>query len=211
MDVNTWTRLDLEIVTALTCQVHVLSREQIHRAWGDDHSRDEIVERLERLSSCQLIRQSQWNVVPPPVNRGPVFTWKPGDEPPDAWRLSRAFLRRWHRETTVHTVWKATPWAASLFGSRAGRTSRPIERQHDLLLGEVYVLYRLKLPALAACWVGEDALPVAERGVKNPDAFLFDEDFKPRRVVESAGAYSQTQVVAFHRYCQDAQLPYELW
>ncbi len=54
-------------------------------------------------------------------------------------------------------------------------------------------------------------MPVAERGVKNPDAFLIDNRGEPRRVIESAGAYSQMQVESFHRHCQQAGLPYELW
>ena len=105
----------------------------------------------------------------------------------------------------------ATERAGRLFGSRSGHLVREIERSHDLLLAEVYLLYREQLPELAATWVGEDALPVAQRGVKNPDAFLFDDSHQPRRVIESAGAYSQKQVETFHRYCTDARLPYELW
>ena len=83
--------------------------------------------------------------------------------------------------------------------------------RHDLLLSEVFVLYRRRLPKLAECWVGEDAMPLAERGVKNPDAFLLDDEYQPRRVIESAGSYSQKQVDTFHDYCRQCRLPYELW
>lgn len=206
-----WTPLDHDITYALTCQVHVLSHEQIERIWSVDHSRTEIARSLHRLCHSQLIRTSQWDVVAPPVQDGPVFVWRPGEASPDAFRLSFAIRQRWHQPDTSHTVYQATKWAAQLFGSRAGKTSRRFEQCHDLLLGEVFTVYRRELPELACCWVGEDALPIAERGVKNPDAFLLDHDFIPRRVVESAGAYSQSQVESFHRYCVQARLPYELW
>jgi hypothetical protein len=67
------------------------------------------------------------------------------------------------------------------------------------------------LPQLIDYWIGEDALPVAEYGVKNPDAFLFDEEWQPRRVIESAGSYSQKQVATFHEFCRVSRLPYEMW
>ncbi|MCA9078705.1 MAG: hypothetical protein KDA93_27015 [Planctomycetaceae bacterium] len=105
----------------------------------------------------------------------------------------------------------ATAHAGRIFGSRSGHPIRDIERSHDLLMAEVYLLYRKQLPELATAWVGEDALPLAQRGVKNPDAFLFDESHTPRRVIESAGSYSQKQVETLHRYCTDARIPYELW
>ena len=79
------------------------------------------------------------------------------------------------------------------------------------MLAEVFVRYRQELPSLAEFWVGEEALPKAEYGVKNPDAFLIDDELQPRRVIESAGAYSQQQVETFHEYCRLARLPYELW
>ena len=96
--------------------------------------------------------------------------------------------------------------------ARLGESSYGVyERQHDLLFAEVFVRYRQELPSLVAYWVGEEALPKAEYGVKNPDAFLIDDELQPRRVIESAGAYSQQQVETFHEYCRLARLPYELW
>ena len=140
-----------------------------------------------------------------------MFLWKPGEDSPDAWRLSLAVRSRWRRSATRHAVFQATDLAARLFGSSAGRSSRVYERQHDLLLAEVFVRYRQELPSLVPYWVGEEALPKAEYGVKNPDAFLIDDESCPRRVIESAGAYSQQQVETFHEYCHLARLPYELW
>ncbi len=206
---RTWTPFDQAIVSALTCQVRVLSLDQIRRGWNQPT--EDARRQLARLVSSKLIQTAEWMVVPPPIDRAPMFVWKPGDESPDAWRLSQAVQARWRKSASRHTVYQATNLAARLFGSSAGRPSRVHERQHDLLLAEVFVRYREELPSLAAYWVGEEALPKAEYGVKNPDAFLIDEESRPRRVIESAGAYSQQQVESFHEYCRLARLPYELW
>ena len=208
----TWTQVDRELIRALACQVRVLSREQIHRGWNDEVGLSELDLRLRVLTDCGLLRSEIWRVAAPPVRRSPVFTWEPGDANPDTWRLSTVIRHRWKSQPVVRTsVFSATTWAARLFGSRAGQISRRIEQRHDLLLGEVYTLYRQYLPELAFVWIGELSLPMAERRVKNPDAFLLDDGMCPRRVVESAGAYSQLQVATFHRYCELAQIPYELW
>ena len=79
------------------------------------------------------------------------------------------------------------------------------------MLAGVYVRYRTIEPELANTWLGEDAVEIAERGVKNPDAFLFDDEENVTRVIESAGRYSLEQIESFHRHCQSAELPYELW
>lgn len=209
MTKTTWTQFDRDIVSTLTCRVRVLSLDQIRRSWNQS---TEVVRRqLARLVAGKLIHTAEWNVVPPLIGRTPLFVWKLGDASPDAWRLSLTAQARWRRSAVRHTVYQATDLAARLFGSSAGRPTRIYERQHDLLLAEVFVRYREELPLLAGYWVGEEALPKAEYGVKNPDAFLIDDEFRPRRVIESAGAYSQQQVETFHEYCRLAQLPYELW
>ena len=200
MTLRTWTQFDQEIVRALTCQVRVLSLDQIARGWNQPT--DAVRQQLARLVASKLVTTADWKLVSPPIGRAPIFVWKPGDESPDAWRLSRTVQARWRKSASRHTVFQATDLAARLFGSSAGRLSRVYERQHDLLLAEVFVRYRQELPTLAAYWVGEEALPKAEYGVKNPDAFLIDDELRPRRVIESAGAYSQQQVETFHEYCQ---------
>lgn len=209
MTLRTWTQFDREIVGALTCQVRVLSLDQIRRGWNQPINA--VQHQLTRLVTAKLLVVAEWNVVAPPMDRKPMFRWKPGDDSPDAWRVSLAVRGRWRRSTSRHTVFQATNLAARLFGSSAGRPSRVYERQHDLLLAEVFIRYRQELPALVPYWVGEEALPKAEYGVKNPDAFLIDDESCPRRVIESAGAYSQKQVETFHEYCRLARLPYELW
>ncbi len=206
-----WTNFELELMTALTCQVRILSQPQLARGWPTGHSTGALAVSLARLSAAQLIQCATWTVVTPHIGHAPIFTWRPGEPKPDTWCLSQKIRARWDRPATTLTVYQATELAGRLFGSRSGHHIRVIEQRHDLLLAEVFVLYRLRLAELAACWVGEHALPMAERGVKNPDAFLIDQQRQPRRVIESAGSYSQYQVDTFHEYCRVSHLPYELW
>lgn len=206
-----WNALEIELMTALACKVRVISQQQLVRGWQHQHSTVTLAFSVARLNAARLIRSEKWSVVLPAIEFSPVFTWKPGDAAPDTWPLSKQIRSRWNRDESVVEVFQATERAGRLFGSRSGHAIRVIERRHDLLLSEVFVLYRHRLPQLAECWVGEDAMPFAERGVKNPDAFLLDDEHQPRRVIESAGSYSQKQVDTFHEYCRQCRLPYELW
>lgn len=206
-----WTKVETEIMTSLTCQIRVLSQQQLERGWQTENATNALAASIVKLTAAQLIRTEVWNVVPPQIGNVPLFTWKPGAPKPDMWRLSQTIRARWNRPSTTLTVYQATELAGRLFGSRSGHKIRVIEQRHDLLLAEVFILYRRRLSELAECWVGEEALPMAERGVKNPDAFLFDSLRQPRRVIESAGSYSQSQVETFHEYCRVSRLPYEMW
>ena len=186
-----WTELEIELMTTLACKVRVLSEQQLVRGWQHQHTTETLAFSVERLNAARLIRSEKWSVVLPAIKSAPVFTWKPGEAEPDTWPLSKQIRSRWNRSESVVEVLQATERAGRIFGSRSGHNTRDIERRHDLLLAEVFMLYRHRLPQLAACWVGEDAMPIAERGVKNPDAFLLDDENQPRRVIESAGSYSQ--------------------
>ena len=205
------TTVGVKIAMALARQVKVLSSQQIASIWGNDTGDESLNGILCQLVESGLVTKSEWNVVPPPIDECPAFTWRPADAAPDGWRLSKQFRLRWKQPTRPIDVFQATVKAGRLFGSLCGSMIRTIEQQHDLLLSQVFVLYHERLPQLVPFWVGEHAMPVAERGVKNPDAFLIDNRGEPRRVIESAGAYSQEQVESFHRHCQQAGLPYELW
>lgn len=202
--------IEFHILEALTCKVRVLSRDQILRAWHESDS-CQLLESIERLMSAKLVQMQMWEVVVPDTKRTPLFTWKPNQSEPDTWQISEKAKERWRRKRSTVFAYQATALAGRFFGARCGKLIRTTERQHDLLLSEVFVDYVRSMPELAERWYGEDVVPPAPYGVKNPDAFLFDEEFQPRRVIESAGAYSQRQVKSFHRYCRVSNLPYELW
>lgn len=201
---------EIQILDALACRVRVLSLDQITRTWTTP-GEGQVLHCVERLISFGLVKMEIWEVVVPDTVQAPLFTWKLNAPEPDTWRISEAAKKRWHLQKSTVFAYQATELAGRLFGSRSGKKIRIIERQHDLLLGEVYVDYRRSFPELAERWYGEDFIPPAPYGVKNPDAFLLDEKLRPRRVVESAGAYSQKQVRSFHNHCQTNNLPYELW
>ena len=108
-------------------------------------------------------------------------------------------------------VWVVSSATAAIFGSTARRLPPPEHYDHDLRLASVYVHYRTMYPRLARQWIGEHALPKAGYRIKDPDAFLRNQNGQVFRVVESAGRYSPAQVESFHEHCAEYDLPYELW
>ncbi len=105
----------------------------------------------------------------------------------------------------------ASRLAANLYGSSAGHLPDLNHRDHDLLLGQVYLVFRTARPTEARQWIGEDTRPKAGYRIKDPDAFLVDAAGEVVRVIESAGRYSASQVESFHDHCAEHGLPYELW
>jgi hypothetical protein len=143
--------------------------------------------------------------------RAPLATWNPGAEQPEPrWVVAR-IRSRWASDAVPVEVYWATPQAANLFGSTARRLPTAFQRDHDLLLSDVYAFYRQRRQDLVSRWAGEHALPKAGFRTKDPDAFLFDDAGQSVRVIESAGRYDLRQVQSFHDYCDEHDLPYELW
>jgi hypothetical protein len=66
-------------------------------------------------------------------------------------------------------------------------------------------------PESAARWVGEHVLPKAGHRIKDPDAFIRNDQGEVLCVIESAGRYSADQVESFHEHCVENNLPYQLW
>jgi hypothetical protein len=141
----------------------------------------------------------------------PLFAWKPGDEAPDAERIScdcRAVCSEPSRPTEVCV---ATPRAACLLGSTACGLP-PLElRDHDVRLAAVYVHYRKTWPRLAHVWLGRHARSKAGYRLKDPDALLCDDSERPLRLIQTTGRWNAARIESFHEYCADSDLPYELW
>jgi hypothetical protein len=151
------------------------------------------------------------NVHPTRELSGPVVRWKPDEPDPDAETTSVALQARWTEPARPTTVYTASPTAAGLFGCTGGELSELTHRDHDLLLGEVFVTYLRGEPEAARRWVGETARPKAGYRVKDPDAFLLDEAGSTLRVIESGGKYDADRVASFHEHCAERRLAYELW
>lgn len=209
----TWTARDLQIVEALTTKVRLLTRDQVARGWWQPSKRraEHTAERLRVLTAAGLLDSYRVNVHPVLRVETPVFRWAPGDSDPEAEAVAKRLRGRWTEAARPTTVYAASRLAANLFGSFAGRLPDLTHRDHDLLLGEVYLLYLRAEPEAAARWAGEDTRPKAGFRIKDPDAFLLNDGGDIDRVVESGGRYGATQVEAFHEHCAEHDLPYELW
>lgn len=206
-----WTPRDLDIVETLTRRVRLLSFAQLQRGWWSETTSPRTVQdRLSRLVKAGLLQRTVANVRCLTVTR-PLHVWRPGGKRPHAVRVSQQAHRRWPRTAAPTELFFATKLAANLFGSHAGRFPKLEHRDHDLLLGDVFVFYRRQRPTEAPLWNGEDTRPKAGFRVKDPDAFLLDANGKTVRVIESAGSYSPRQVESFHQHCVEHELAYELW
>ena len=194
-----WTKRELDIVETLTRRVRLLSLEQIARVWWPKlRSLRGVRRRLRSLSTAGLVARAIVNVHPLLDVRAPLVRWTPGEDPPDFARIAVLAKGRWQQASTPQQLFLATKFAANLFGSSAGQLPDVTHRDHDLLLGQVYVLYRITRPAEAARWVGEDTRCKAGYRIKDPDALLCAAGGKVTRVIESAGRFSQKQVESFH-------------
>ncbi len=102
------TNVGVRIAMALACQVKVLSSQQIAAIWGNDTCEESLNGTLCQLVESGLVTKSEWNVVPPPIDECPAFTWRPTDAAPDGWRLSKQFRLRWKQPTQPIEVFQAT-------------------------------------------------------------------------------------------------------
>jgi len=209
----TWTARDRDIVETLAAKVRMLSLAQVARGWWnqsarrDEHARA----RLRILSRAGLLDEYRVNVHPPLELRGPAFRWSPGDGDPNAEAVAKKLQARWTEAARPTTVFVASPLAANLFGCSSGGLPDLTHRDHDWLLAEVFVRYLRADPEAARRWVGEAARPKAGYRIKDPDAFLIDDEGNTLRVVESGGKYDAGRVAAFHEHCAENRLAYELW
>ncbi len=203
---------DLDILQTLTRRVRLLAMEQIRRIWWPKYGSARAARRrMLKLAAAGLVDRTIVNAHPLLPVEQPLAVWRQGNEEPNARRVSRQARARWRRPAKPLEVFTATSRTASLFGSTATGVPNMLHRDHDLLLGQVFVLYRTRRPEEARRWLGEDALPKAGYRIKDPDAFLIDADGRPGCVIESTGRYAARQIVAFHAHCMEYDLAYELW
>ena len=190
-----WTAIELDLVESLTRCVRLLSLAQIRKVWWPEIASHKALRReLRRLRDGRLLFRTVANVHPIPVLKSPLVRWQPQDIDPIFDRIALRVRSRWQQVSEPTEVYWASPLAANLFGSGGGELSPLLHRDHDLLLAEVYVMYRRQHPELARRWIGEDVIPKAGYRIKNPDAFLIDEAGRPVRVIESAGRYGRQQI-----------------
>ncbi len=201
---------DLALLIALTRCVRMLSVRQTTLLWGKPLGSRWVLRRLRQLTAAQLIQLHTINIQELiPVM--PLFQWKPGDSEPDFREVANGARTRWPQAAQPTMVCVASPMTANMMGSTACNLPRREQRDHDLLLAEVFVRYHSENPNITNQWQGEHTRPKAGYRIKDPDVFLSDSSGRVLRVVESAGCYSARQVESFHDYCAECSLPYELW
>lgn len=208
----TLTARDLDLLETLTRRVRLLTVPHVAQVWwsGARNLRP-TARRLHLLARAGWLECHIINAHPLLPVLHPLFTWEPGHEDPDAERLADAARVRWSQPARPTEVCVASPLAAGLLGSSARRLPPPEHRDHDLRLAAVYVHYRAALPRLAEFWIGKQARAKAGYQIKDPDAFLCEDNGRVLRVIESAGRNSARQIASFHEHCVEYDLPYELW
>ena len=210
--ITTWTLRELDIVDAHTRRVRMMTLTQMgHVWWPELVSQKPIRRELKRLRDGGLLWRTMINAHPRLAIKFPVSVWEPSQTEPDFQRVAERIRSRWRHCGEPTEVYWASSQAANLFGSGAGQLPNVLHRDHDLLLSEDYVFYRLRCADVVHRWASEDVFPKAGFRIKTPDAFLFDDSGKPMLVVESASKYGIRQIESFHQHCAERDLPYELW
>ena len=207
-----WTTLELDIVDALTRRVRLLSEQQGRALWSRSVESNEALGLvIERLCRGGLLRRTIVNAHPGLSVEAPLVTWAPGTARPNFVEVVSRIRKRWNQAATPTRIYSASPQAANLFGASALTSSPFMRRDHDLLLGEVFVFYHTHYPDRAKRWLGEAAVAKAGCGTKNQDALLLATDGRPLCAIESAGNARRKHIERFHQHCAANHLPYELW
>lgn len=201
---------DLALLIALTRCVRMLSVRHTTLLWRKPLGSRWVLRRLRQLAAGQLLQIHTINIREL-IPATPLFRWKPGNAEPNFRDIANLARTRWPIAAQPTTVCVASHMIANMMGSTACNLPRLEQRDHDLLLAEVFVRYHSENPNIADQWHGEHARPKAGYRIKDPDVFLTDSSGRALQVIESAGCYSARQVESFHDYCAESSLPYELW
>jgi hypothetical protein len=207
-----WSAAELNIVETLTRKVKLLSSEQLLDKCLSAFGSFELVQlALRRLREANLLHQAVVNAHPRVNVTAPLAMWSPDDPKPDFMAVAKHAKARWNQAVCPTQVYWASARAANLFGSSSIRSPSIAQRDHDLLLGEVYVFFCTHRTSSVHCWVSEAAWPKSGPGTKNADAFLCSDDGRTSCAIESAGRSRREQMECFHQHCAAQNLPYELW
>ena len=201
---------DRAILIALTRRVRVLTLTQIGRVWWPEavHPERNAANRMTALERAGLVEVCTLMAHPEIPLRRPLATWQPGLPAPDLTKLAKSLSRRWPESDTATRCVIATSEAGVRFAGYGGRPPRDSEATHDIHLASVYLKMVAELPTRARSWVPEAALPKGQ-GVKVPDAIVQDGLYET--AVEFGGQYAEPKLAAFHGYCCQQDLGYEVW
>lgn len=206
------TQRDTEILEALTLRIRVLSVDQVSRTWWPDSTSPETaVRRFRQLADAGYLSRISLMAHPETSLSEPVCVWHQEADVPDfgavAWRLNS----RWAEPLVTTACVIATRFAGRFFGGHGGRKPRRAETTHDLHLSAVYLQMQTNQPHRAATWISEDERKKdTEHGGKLPDAIVTDSGRKT--AIELGGkSYDRDKLEAFHVFCHEQNLGYEIW
>lgn len=199
----------LDVLKALAVQIKFISPEQLVRGWFADlgDALAQATQVLDYLRVQRLVERATIEIRSARPATEPVFTWRPGERDPSPRRLedlAAHFAMRWTERFASVEVFRASRFAANLFGIRDTGVGRACEWSHDFRLTEVYLRYRRVSPEAVSHWQGESARLKWGKQVarmKDPDAMLLGPGGEIQRVIEVAGKYSTEHLADLHRHC----------
>lgn len=211
------TERDIELLKTLSRPVRGLSVDQASAGfWSASPSgKREARRRLVLLSDRGLITfvraYARTGLID--LTTGPLFSWEPGGEAPNAAALSyRSQVRQSGILYPVSSV-VATRKGARLFGGLGGGFVRPFQASHDLVLGSVFLWFRRHAPKLSSRFVCEDVLPKGKKGEKGERVFdaAIESEFESGAaevLIEVAGEYAPSEFERLHVEAVRRGLPY---
>lgn len=217
---NHWTERELWGAEALACRVQAARYDQLECIWEKapvqgppPFSLDDALNRFADYIECYTV-----NLHPPLAVRAPVLRIEVEDDAPsDLLPYSERLRSRFQKPSQPTRVYVASRALANLFGSTAGGLPELDNRDHDVLLTDVFCHYlRHNHVKAIACWDGENARSKAGYRIKDPDVFLLDACGVPERIVESGGKYSVHQLASLIDYAAGnnpfgRELALEVW
>lgn len=204
---------DQQLIQTLVEKVRVVSSRQVATilAAAPDEPSRQTTQQIRKLLAAGLIQRATMAAQEPPPLAEPLYHWTPGSAEPDCHAIAATAFRRWQGPCKPTTVFSATPQCVNLFSGTGGRLPRVSELSHDLGLTSLYLHFCRLEPNRARNWISEASLYALGWGknAKLPDALITGAD-KPL-AIELVGVYTHKKLGAFHRFCMDASLSYELW
>ena len=220
------TARDFFIVRALTHSVPMLTLDHVARAWFSPSASGRTLakNRLRKLMDLGYVERFRLSCkqLPPPTE--PVLSWSPGEPSPGIKRFREAsyqLKKRWHELPRKSlTVYTASKLAAYFLGSFAGGPPKIEHAPHDLVLSDLYLIYREKWPAMASRFVHEQVFRKAGHRIADPDVFVVADprnlttridNRNVERIVESGGAYGAERVAHIVRHAIERGKAVEIW
>lgn len=181
-------------------KLRVLRAEQVARTWFL-HTKDptrSAATRLRKLASEGVVQLSRVMLHPEiSTEPTPLFTFHPGEAPPDCERIAWQAASRFHKPPVRTTIVTAGP---KLIPPALKRRVRATEILHDCILGSVFLDLVTKDASVFERWRHEDSQGVTHSCGKVADAVL-DEDGTPV-FIECVGAYAGQKIAAIHEAFQ---------